>query len=263
MNLLIVNDEKVTAQTMKKEISWEDCGIKEVYLAFDALEAKEQLKTHEIDIMLCDIEMPGENGIELLRWVKEEHIDVECIFLTCHANFDYAREAVKLDCMDYVLIPVPYEEIKESVRKVICRRIEKQEKEQMSRYGEQWVSQKKREVVVEQGEKKSARQIVKECEEYILENLENMDLSVNEAAAYCHLSPIYLNRIFKKENGISISQYIIRERMILAAKLLEEDVLNANMVAIKVGYPSYPHFSFTFKKYYGCSPKQYKENAKK
>lgn len=82
-----------------------------------------------------------------------------------------------------------------------------------------------------------------------------MDLSVNEAAAYCHLSPIYLNRIF--------SQYIIRERMILAAKLLEEDVLNANVVAVKVGYPSYPHFSFTFKKYYGCSPKQYKENAKK
>ena len=121
------------------------------------------------------------------------------------------------------------------------------------------MNQKKQEVIEEQGEKKSAKQMVKECEEYILKNLENINLSVNEAAAYCHLSPIYLNRIFKKENGISISQYIIREKMLLAAKLLKEDALTANMVALKVGYPSYPHFSSTFKTYYGSSPKQFKE----
>lgn len=259
MKLLIINDEKVTAQTMWKEISWEECGIDEVFLAFDAQEAKEQLTAREIDVMLCDIEMPGENGIELLRWVRQKQLDVECIFLTCHANFSYAQDAVKLDCMDYVLIPVRYEEIAESVRKVVYRRIKKQEKDQLSRYGEQWVNQKKQEAIDEQGERKSTQQIVKECEEYILKNLENINLSVNEVAAYCHLSPIYLNRIFKKENGISISQYIIREKMLLAAKLLKEEALAANMVALKVGYPSYPHFSSTFKKYYGCSPKQFKE----
>ena len=44
MILLIVNDEKVTAQTMWKEISWESCGITEVYLAYDALEARENGK---------------------------------------------------------------------------------------------------------------------------------------------------------------------------------------------------------------------------
>ena len=251
MKLLIINDEKVTAQTMWKEIPWEECGIDEVFLAFDAQEAKEQLTVHEIDVMLCDIEMPGENGIELLRWVRQKQLDVECIFLTCHANFSYAQDAVKLDCMDYVLIPVRYEEIAESVRKVVCRRIKKQEKDQLSRYGEQWVNQKKQEAIDEQGERKSTQQILK--------NLETINLSVNEVAAYCHLSPIYLNRIFKKENGISISQYIIREKMLLAAKLLKEDALAANMVALKVGYPSYPHFSSTFKKYYGCSPKQFKE----
>ena len=86
---------------------------------------------HDVDIMLCDIEMPGENGIELLRWVRQEHMDVECIFLTCHANFSYAQDAVKLDCMDYVLIPVRYEEIAESVRKVACRRAKKQEKDDL------------------------------------------------------------------------------------------------------------------------------------
>lgn len=260
MKLLIVNDEKVAAQAMKKEIVWENCGIEEVYLAYDALEAKEQLTQNEIDIMLCDIEMPGENGIELLRWVRNEKINVECVFLTCHAEFHYAQEALKLNCMDYVLIPAHYEEIEASICKVVQRRLEKQEKEQLSRYGKQWVNQKKQEAVIKQGEKKSAKQIVEECEKYILENLESMELSVNEVANYCHLSSIYLNRIFKKENDISISQYIIREKMTLAAELLKDDSITANMVALKVGYPSYPHFSLAFKKYHGCSPKQYKES---
>lgn len=53
MILLIVNDEKVTAQTMWKEISWESCGITEVYLAYDALEAREQLMLHDVDIITC------------------------------------------------------------------------------------------------------------------------------------------------------------------------------------------------------------------
>ncbi len=258
MNLLIINDEVVTAKTMCKELEWNQCEIAEVYLAFDAEEAKRQLKIHKIDIMLCDIEMPGENGIELLRWVRERNMDVDCIFLTCHANFLYAQEAVKLGCMDYVLLPARYEEIGEAVYKVVKRRKENFETVQLSRYGEQWINQKKESAIEEQGEKKSAGQIVRESEEFILNNLENEQLSVNEIAMMCHLSPIYLNRLFKRERGISISQYIIREKMALAAKLLEDGSLTANSVALKVGYPNYPHFSAAFKKFYGCSPKQYK-----
>lgn len=100
MRLLIINDEVITAKAMKKEIAWDNYGITDVSLAFDAEEAKVQIQEHEIDIMLCDIEMPGENGIELLRWVRQQKRDIDCIYLTCHANFTYAREAVKLGCME-------------------------------------------------------------------------------------------------------------------------------------------------------------------
>lgn len=259
MNLLIINDEIVTAETMKKEIAWEQYGVQNVFLAFNANEAKEQLKKEQIDVLLCDIEMPGENGIELLHWVREQAMDVECIFLTCHANFTYAQEAVKLGCMDYVLLPARYEEIGESVLKVVNRRKQKQQGKKLQKYGEQWVDEEKDSIMEAQGEKKSAGQIVKECERYILEHLESEELSVNEVACHCHLSPIYLNRIFKKEKEISISQYMIREKMALAAELLKDGKLAANLVAQRVGYPSYPHFSSTFKKYYGVSPKQYQE----
>ena len=51
---------------------------------------------HRVDILLCDIEMPGENGLGLLRWVREQEKEIECIFLTCHAKFAYAQEAIIL-----------------------------------------------------------------------------------------------------------------------------------------------------------------------
>ena len=80
--------------------------------AYNAFEAKQILLTQRVDIMLCDIEMPVENGLALFRWVQEQGLDTECIFLTAHADFYYAKEAVRLGGFDYILQPARYEDIK-------------------------------------------------------------------------------------------------------------------------------------------------------
>ena len=105
MNLCMVNDEKLTVDMMKTDISWNEYGIHEVYVAYDVAHAKSIIETKNVDILLCDIEMPGENGIALLRWVRDNHMDIVCIFLTCHASFSYAQEAISLGCQEYILIP--------------------------------------------------------------------------------------------------------------------------------------------------------------
>ena len=91
MNLLIVNDEILTAETMKEDLIWEDYEIVQVFTAYDAEQAKQIILEKKVDIILCDIEMPGENGIELLRWVRQKNLEIECIFLTSHADFFYAQ----------------------------------------------------------------------------------------------------------------------------------------------------------------------------
>ena len=98
MNLLIVNDAELEMLTIKKEVDWESCGIKEVFTATCVEEAKQVIKTQAIDILLCDIEMPGENGLALILWIKEMNYDIDSILLTCHADFSYAREAISLNC---------------------------------------------------------------------------------------------------------------------------------------------------------------------
>ena len=63
---------------------------------------------------MSDIEMPGESGLQLLEWVRNEQMDIACIFLTAHADFTYAKTAMRLDSVDYILQPASYTQIEES-----------------------------------------------------------------------------------------------------------------------------------------------------
>jgi YesN/AraC family two-component response regulator len=258
MNLLMVNDAVAAVETMKVEIPWAQYEINQVYISYNVAEAKAVILEHVIDILLCDIEMPIENGISLIRWIREFNYDIDCILLTCHADFYYAKEAITLNCHDYILLPASYETIGETVLKVVHRRKERLTNSRLQAYGKTWLNEKEKKVRNENTQK-TPHEIIEECVSYIMENLGNEELSVNEIAAHFYLSPIYLNRIFKKEKSITIGQFIIREKMNLAAQLLRTSNHSAVAVAEQVGYPNYSYFSATFKKYFGCTPSQYKE----
>ena len=131
MNLLIVDDEVITIKGMMNGIDWKACGIDgKIWTAYSAESALKILNTQEIHLMLCDIEMSGDNGIDLLRSIRGINKEIACIFLTCHANFEYAQDAISLGCSDYILKPAPYEVIAERVKKVCAglqRRLREQE----------------------------------------------------------------------------------------------------------------------------------------
>lgn len=262
MKVLIVNDEVYAAEIMKENIPWSDYGIEDVYVAFDAMSARSCILENKIDIMLCDIEMSGENGISLLRWVRNEKIELECIFLTCHAKFEYVKEAIELDCQNYLVTPVKDEKIGLELQKVVERIRNKREMEQYAFYGKQAIKDKTQELTDINKEQKNASELMEEVAQYIFEHIGSERLNIDQVAEHFFLHPIYLNRIFKREKGISLGQFIIAERMKLAAEILKTKKMNAITVASTVGYVSYAHFSVTFKKYYGCSPTQYqKENS--
>lgn len=257
MNLLLVNDEALTAETMKEDIDWKQYGIDQVYTAFSAEKGKECIRQHEIDIMLCDIEMPGENGISLLRWVRENEKGIECIFLTCHASFAYAQEAIGLGCQDYLLIPTKYEKIGETVLKVVNRIREREQEKRYQEYGRAALQERIDQASEQYRKSRDPHMLVQEITGHIIRNLGSEDLSVNGIATQFYMHPVYLNRIFKKEKGTSISQFIIGERMRLAADMIREGKMSVNAIAEQVGYKNYSNFNFTFKKFYGCTPSQF------
>ena len=263
MNLLIVNDIEIEALTMASDIPWETCGITRVFTAVSANSARTVIEENTIDILLCDIEMPDENGLSLIRWIQEKQYDIECILLTCHADFAYAQEGISLGCQDYITLPARYEDIAASVQKVCQRHQKHQEDLRLQNYGKNWLASQA-ETLASHEEAESHRspaEIAENCIQYILAHIGESELSVNDVASSVYLNPIYLNRIFKKEKGASISQWIIKERMELSSTLLLTTDRPAIEIAYQVGYNNYPYFSTVFKKYFGMTPSQYvKEN---
>lgn len=119
MNLLVVDDQVTVADGIVNSIDWKNYGFHNVFSAYSAIEARQVLMRYPVDIMLSDIEMPYETGLDLLKWVNEQQIPVKCIVLTSHAEFDYAQQALKLGSIDYILQPAAYEEIRDAVLRVV------------------------------------------------------------------------------------------------------------------------------------------------
>ena len=92
-----------------------------------------------------------------------------------------------------------------------------------------------------------------------MENLSSPELTVQSAANHFYLNEDYLGRLFKKAEGVSLSKFIIRERMELAARLLQNESISASAAAQQAGYPNYSYFAEAFKKYFGCTPTEYRQ----
>lgn len=82
--------------------------------------------------------------------------------------------------------------------------------------------------------------------------------SLNELASDLHISLSYLEAIFRKSMGISLMQYIIKSKINYAAKLLLETKKSITEISIECGFNSSTHFSNTFKKHTGVSPREYR-----
>lgn len=115
MNLLIVDDDFHVISGIQKNLHWDKIGVKQVFCALGAAAAREVLQKNTIDLMICDIEMPKENGLDFIDWVRTQKITARVIFLTSYAKFEYAQRAIKLGSFEYLLKPVDYGLLESSV----------------------------------------------------------------------------------------------------------------------------------------------------
>ena len=120
MKLLIVDDQLATLNGLEHGIDWETVGFDIVETAQNAMEARASFDSAVPDLLLCDIEMPVESGIDLCTWIRKQGFGTKIIFLTCHADFTYAQEAIHLGVSDYIVQPAPYHKIREKVEKVLA-----------------------------------------------------------------------------------------------------------------------------------------------
>lgn len=102
IQLLLVDDEERFLETTKRLL--EKRGV-EVLTATDGLEALTILDAQRVDVVILDVKMPGVDGVEVLRKIKQEQPLVEVIMLTGHASVKSAVEGLKLGAFDYLMKP--------------------------------------------------------------------------------------------------------------------------------------------------------------
>ncbi|MHA7964528.1 response regulator [Paenibacillus sp. CAU 1782] len=111
MQLLIVDDEAHWVDNLAMNKPWHTLGITGVHKAYSAREALELIDANGIDIVISDILMPEMTGIELIQKIRERDKGIKCIILSGHSDFEYAKEAVRHQAVEYVLKPPSDEEL--------------------------------------------------------------------------------------------------------------------------------------------------------
>lgn len=105
------------------------------------------------------------------------------------------------------------------------------------------------------------KSLVDQAKEYTLSHFHESDISINKVCGHLHISAGYFSSIFKKEAKMTFGAYLMHIRMEAAKELLRTTDLKTFEIAERVGYTEPNYFSFSFRKYVGVSPKEYRSAA--
>jgi len=117
--ILVVDDDADIRQTLAEILGY-DGHVVEV--ARDGLEAQRLIEKVVFDIVLCDVRMPGKDGMELLDWAKKTRPDLEFIMLSGHATIDMAVEATKKGAFDFLEKPLDWPKLDILIRNATQKR---------------------------------------------------------------------------------------------------------------------------------------------
>jgi two-component system response regulator YesN len=124
---MVVDDERLVRKGFISLVDWSSYGIVIVGEAADGKSALEQLRQTEVDLLFTDITMPGLSGFDLMKQVRQLYPHIHSVVLTCHHEFDFIQEAIRLGAIDYIVKTLLEMESVDKVMKRIVERVEWEE----------------------------------------------------------------------------------------------------------------------------------------
>ena len=103
LKVMIVDDEIIVRVGFQSCINWEAYGCQVVSTCESGGDAVEYMNRDVPDIVFTDIMMPGMDGIQLVKYISENHPDTKVVVLSCVDEIDYVKKAIKLGAEDYIL----------------------------------------------------------------------------------------------------------------------------------------------------------------
>ncbi|WP_017471364.1 response regulator [Amphibacillus jilinensis] len=116
--VIIVDDEPTTIATIKQLGQWDVYNMEVVGMFDDAQHVIQHLERHQVDLIITDMEMPGLSGVELLNYLKESQISTQTLVISGYDHFDYVKQAIQAQSIDYLLKPINKHELNQALEHV-------------------------------------------------------------------------------------------------------------------------------------------------
>lgn len=130
LKVLLVDDEINILKNLQIVVPWEELGAYVVGTAKNGEIALELAREHRPHLILCDIRMPVMDGIEFLKALRDFDADAEVIMMTGYQDFSYVRSVIRYEVRDYVLKPIDYEELAQTISRLADGIRERSEEQQ-------------------------------------------------------------------------------------------------------------------------------------
>lgn len=244
--VLIVEDEMLEQEFLKsialKELLPED----KVLTCEGGVQAVKLAKHYKPNIIIMDILIPEMDGISAIEEIRK-FLPNTCIsVLSACSDFSYAQKAISLQVFEYLLKPVKPNAFKKVLRKMLDSITE----------CDQLVEEKSEEEIVEPEE--CQQYFIEESVKYIKEHFREK-LTLEMVAAKAFMNPKYFSHVFKKEMGVSFSNYVNDLKIQRACRLLETTNYPAYRISMECGFSDPSYFSRVFRQKVNMTPQTYRK----
>ena len=245
--ILVADDEPIELTVVEKIISENLSDKVSICLAGNGREAVDLYEKENCDIALLDIAMPGMNGLEAAELIRAKHPGHVIIFLTAFDEFDYAKKAIAVKALDYLLKPVDEKELILVLEEAIGQAGDepKEETTENRNFDNTDFSDMKMSV------------IRKRISDY-LESRYMDDISLSDMAGELNYSDAYCSKVFKKCFNKGFIVYLTELRIEKSKILLEDIFINIKDISAKVGFRDSNYYTKVFKRMEGLTPSEYR-----
>lgn len=269
--VLLVDDEQIERMALAKKIDRYYGDKVEIYHAVNGREAVAMCGEQKNDIVIMDISMPEMNGVMAAKYIRKMDDECSIIFLSAYDDFEYARNAIKVRALDYLLKPCDMNDLL-AVMDTALQKLDKENafngnsisgKEQNketqidgSNYNNVRENRPKRTDNVRNSDEQTT---IKYLKEYV-ENNYIYDISMQEAAEEMGYSDAYFSKLFKQYFNQNFTAYLTEYRIKKAKELLSNTNHSIKDISRMVGCTDSNYFAKIFKRLVGEIPSKYREN---
>lgn len=251
--ILIADDEPIERAVICKTIrKYYGNGI-DIKLTRNGREAIKSYEENIFPIVILDIEMPGINGLEAAKRIRSLNKECSIIFLTAFDEFSYAKQAINVRALDYLLKPVSDEELLAVLEEAI----------QIIGEREKLKSEEKKtiELLEPEGGEDLERIRLQAVKKMILEYISiyyTEDIALQDIASSLQYSDAYFSKLFKQCFDKNFTAYLSEYRIEKAKMLLSDITINVKEISSQVGYRDANYFARVFKRVIGVTPSEYR-----